>query len=451
MHEKTTASQPPAPVINEPDDSKLPPKSIIKLLKKIYETPSHEGSFSAPHRLHSILKVKYRKKVSLNSIKEWLSGQRSYTYHKPVNYNFPSNPIVAGKIDQQWESDLMFLPDLAQFNDGFKIALVCVDVVSRFAWVEPMKTKHGAATADAMTEILKRSKPRTPEKLHTDAGTEFFNSTFQKLMRKRNIIHFLTDTDSRGKAAIAERFNRTLKGKIYKFLDSNPSNNRYVDVLQDLVDSYNNTVHASIKMKPAEVTVEREGLALWNLYHRYWTDEKDGAALRVKNHKNKKPTTTTAAPDAEEGSAFRGKRRRRLPKNFAYNGPTDFKLSVKRNLEGALSAGDPVRIAGKNHPFFKQYKGNWTEEIFVISRRLQRFPHFVYQVTEIDGTPIKGIFYREELQKVRTPPKSQDFWQIEEILETRKKKSGRLEHLVKWFGYSPKYNSWVDDSDTISV
>ena len=132
------------------DEKKLPPKYIIKLLRKIYSTPEHEGSFSEPFKLQSILKKTYKKNATIESIKEWLSTQRGYTYHKRVNYRFPTNPIVAGKIDGQWESDLMFLPDLAKFNDGYKIALVCVDVVSRHAWVEPMKTKHGEATTNAI-------------------------------------------------------------------------------------------------------------------------------------------------------------------------------------------------------------------------------------------------------------------------------------------------------------
>jgi IS30 family transposase len=254
---------------------KLPNKNIVKLLKKIYTTPEHEGSFSEPHKLKSILKKTYKKNVSLDIIKEWLSTQRSYTYHKRVSYKFPTNPIIAGKIDGQWESDLMFLPDLAEFNDGYKIALVAVDVVSRFAWVEPLKTKHGDATTQAMMNIFKRSSPRKPEALHTDGGTEFFNKHFKKLMASKKIIHFLTSTDSRQKAALAERFNRTLKEKIYKFLDNNPHNSRYINVLQDLVTSYNNTVHSAHQLKPSEVNHDMEGQALWNLYKRYWTDEKD--------------------------------------------------------------------------------------------------------------------------------------------------------------------------------
>jgi len=400
-------------------------KQLEKLLKKIYETPSHEGSFTAANQLKRVLKTKYKKNVSIDDIKEWLTGQRSYTYHKRVRHNFPGNPIIAHFTDDQWDSDLMFLPDLAKFNDGFKIALVCVDVVSRFAWVEPMKTKHGEATTRAMKEILKRSSPRIPSRLHTDKGKEFFNSNFKALMKEKEIEHFATSTD-RSKAAIAERFNRTLKEKIYKFLDSNPSNNRYLDVLQDLVDSYNNTVHSSIKMKPAEVSSENEATALWNLYHEYWTDEKDD----VNDAPKCKPS----------GSA-----------KFQYKGTRDHKQVRDKNVKNLLAIGDKVRLAGKKNPFNKAYKGLWTEELFSISKIHRRHPYFVYEVQEADGEPLDGVFYREELQKVK-PPETADYWQVEKVIRKRKiKGSNETEYLVKWFGYADKYNTWVPESNMKST
>jgi transposase InsO family protein len=402
-------------------------KQIVKLLKKIYETPSHEGSFTAPLQLKRILKTKYKKIVSIDDIKEWLSGQRSYTFHKPVRQNFPGNPIIAHFTDDQWDSDLMFLPDLANYNDGYKIALVCVDVVSRFAWVEPMKTKHGEATTQAMKNILKRSNPRKPMRLHTDKGKEFFNSHFKALMRDENIVHFATATD-RSKAAIAERFNRTLKEKIYKFLDSNPSNNRFLEVLQDLVHSYNNTFHSSIKMKPAEVNCKNEATALWNLYHEYWTDEKDSVDDEFEN--KCKPA----------GSA-----------KFQYKGTRDHKNVRSQNVRNLLQVGDKVRLAKKKHAFKKAYKGMWTEELFTVSKIHKRHPYFVYEVTEEDGEPLDGVFYREELQKVK-PPATSDFWQVDKILKKRKKKGSKeMEYFVKWFGYQDKYNSWVPESHMIST
>ena len=55
-----------------------------------------------------------------------------------------------------------------------------------------------------------------------------------------------------GKSVVAERFIRTLKNKIYKYMTS-ISKNVYIDKLDDTVDEYNDTYHRTIKMKPIDV------------------------------------------------------------------------------------------------------------------------------------------------------------------------------------------------------
>ena len=59
-------------------------------------------------------------------------------------------------------------------------------------------------------------------------------------------------THNEGKPIIAERFIRTLKSKIYKYMTST-SKNMYIDKLDDIVNKYNNTYHRTIKMKPIDV------------------------------------------------------------------------------------------------------------------------------------------------------------------------------------------------------
>ena len=377
-------------------------KEVEDIVEKIYLTPNHEGSFSSAAQIQRILKEKYNKSATLKKIQTWLSTQRAYNLHKTVRHVFPRNPTIAEYIDQQWQADLMFLPDLGKFNDGFHIALVCIDIVSRFAWVEPMKNKTALSTCNAMQAIINRAIPRIPEKLQTDDGKEFLNSKFQDLMTEHQIIHFTTSSDK--KAAVAERFNRTLKDKIYRYLDVNPTNNVYVNVLQDLVNSYNNSFHTSIGMAPAQVNESNSGRVLWKLYHHLWAKDR---------------------------------------------GPKKRKLTEDENTSQVLKVGDTVRISGEKHPFVKGYKGNWTEEVFTITAFKKSVPHYVYRIQDFNGEPIKGTFYNYQLQKIQTPDKD-DLWQIEKVLKTRKR-SQKLERLVKWFGYSDKFNSWVADEDIHST
>ena len=91
-----------------------------------------------------------------------------------------SNAIrfYAPKIDSLWEADLVFVQDVAKQNNSVKYLLVAIDVLSKYAWVSPMKDKTGKSLIAAFNSILKNG--RKPEKLRTDKGTEFVNVSFQE-------------------------------------------------------------------------------------------------------------------------------------------------------------------------------------------------------------------------------------------------------------------------------
>ena len=76
---------------------------------------------------------------------------------------------------------------------------------------------------------------------------------------------FYTSENVDIKAAVVERFNRTLKQKMYRYFTAKRTR-RYVDVLPDLVHSYNNNHHRSIGMAPMEVTADNEGVVRKRLY-----------------------------------------------------------------------------------------------------------------------------------------------------------------------------------------
>ena len=81
-------------------------------------------------------------------------------------------------------------------------------------------------------------------------GSEFYNASFKKWLRDNDIVMYSTHNE--GKSVVAERFIRTLKSKIYKYMTS-ISKNVYIDKLDDIVNEYNNTYHTTIKMKPIDV------------------------------------------------------------------------------------------------------------------------------------------------------------------------------------------------------
>ena len=116
-------------------------------------------------------------------------------------------------------------------------------------WVIPIKDKKGVSIVDAFLEILKEFNPK-PNKVWVDKGSEFLNNSFKKWL-KDNYIEMYS-IHNKGKLVVAERFIRKVKSKIFKQMTA-ISKNVYFDVLDDIVNKYNNTVHRAITMKRADV------------------------------------------------------------------------------------------------------------------------------------------------------------------------------------------------------
>jgi L-rhamnose mutarotase len=266
--------------------------------------------------------------------------------------------------------------NLASSNDGNSYILTCIDVFSRYAFAVPVKDKRGSTVAAAFEKIFAQ---RVPNMLQTDRGTEFYNVQVQELFKKNGVRHYSSLNDDI-KAALVERFNRTLKSRLFRYMTRSHTK-RWIDVIDDVVNSYNRSHHRSIGAAPIDVTSENE----------------DEIA-----------------------------RRQYPPKP-----PFKYRYDV----------GDRVRIAKYKHVFQKGYIPNWTEEIFTIVDRYPTHP-VTYGLADLTGEHIRGKFYEQEIQKVTKT--DDDVYEVEKVLKTRKR-GGKVEYFVKWRGYPDKFNSWVTD------
>ena len=138
---------------------------------------------------------------------------------------------------------------LSKFNMRFRFLLWVTDIFSKYAWVFPLKDKKGISIVNAFQKILKESN-RKPNKIWVDKGSEIYNNSFKKWLQDNDIVIY--STNNKEKSVVAERFIRTIKNKICKYMTS-ISKNVYIDKLDDIVKKYNNTYHTSIKMKPVDV------------------------------------------------------------------------------------------------------------------------------------------------------------------------------------------------------
>jgi hypothetical protein len=261
-------------------------------------------------------------------------------------------------------------------NKNHNFLLVVIDCFSKYVWVRALKTKNSVEFTKAFKSILVNEK-RQPNNLQTDQGKEFFNSEFNTLMKKYNINHY---TYSCKKASIVERYIRTLKERLFKYFSLNGSY-KWIDILPTIAPVYNNTVHSTIKMKPIEVTKAKEKQILTSIY-------------------NQTKITTPS--------------RKFIVGNF-------------------------VRISKAKYIFNIGYTPNWTTELFKVVK-IQPTNPTTYLLEDIQGNPISGAFYGEELQVTKYP----DIYLVEKILKQRGNKV-----FVKWLGFDNNHNSWIKKTSVL--
>ena len=232
-----------------------------RYLHNLYYNPESLASFGGVNAVYRVVKNDGKFQISRNRIREWLKQQDTYTLHKPVRHRFKRNRVIVGVMDEEWGADLVIMDSLSKSNNGYNYILTVIDVLSKYVWVEPIKTKSGENLVKAFEKICK--KGRQPEKLHTDKSTEFTNRLFQGFLKDNSILFFTTHNDT--KASIVEQFNRTLKGKMWKYFTAK-NTLKYIDVLQKLMYSYQHSRHRSIGMKPVDVNTENESVVWQRLY-----------------------------------------------------------------------------------------------------------------------------------------------------------------------------------------
>ena len=72
---------------------------------------------------------------------------------------------------------------ISKFNKGFRFLLCVIDIFSEYAWVVPLKDKKGVSIVNAFQKILDDSN-RKPNKIWVDKGSEFYNSSFKKMVKR---------------------------------------------------------------------------------------------------------------------------------------------------------------------------------------------------------------------------------------------------------------------------
>jgi hypothetical protein len=336
-----------------------------KTLKKVYYDTNSPACFAGAQSVYRESK-KLNKNITRKHVDDFLAKQETYTRHRQARRRFPRNKTKTAGIDVDWQADLADMRNLKHYNSGYSYILVCVDVLSRYGFAIPIKKKTPQNVVDAFDSIVK-STGRYPWFLTTDRGKEFFGKPFQDYMYGLDVRHkYATSPDV--KCAIAERYIRTLKGRLWKYF-TKYNTNRYIDILPKIVQAINNSYHSTIERSPASVTKENQTSVWKTLY----------------------------------GSK-----------------PKKIKIHFK--------PGDLVRISIEKNIMDKGYRANFSKELFVVDKILRRRPA-TYKLKDEDGEIIDGVFYNEELVRVLESDKPVKLIQTLKKSETR---DGELWHLVKF-------------------
>ena len=137
--------------------------------------------------------------------------------HKPIIRNFNKRKVQSPFICNVWGADLADMQLISKFNKGIHVLLYVIGIDSKYAWVISLKGKKGITITNAFQKILNESKHKA-NKIWIDKGSEFYKRSIKSWLEKNAIEMYSTYTE--GKSVIAERFIRTLKNKIHKYMTS---------------------------------------------------------------------------------------------------------------------------------------------------------------------------------------------------------------------------------------
>jgi hypothetical protein len=350
-------------------------------LREFYFNPSNPASYSSEGKLWKTLKGQPEfSSLRRSDIKHFLRKQKEYTLYKASQRKFKRRKVLVSGINAQWQADLVDMSQLAKKNKGNTFILTVIDVFSKKAYAQALKNKSAPAVREAFQKILdSNSEGQPPYKVQTDKGTEFLNSQL-KTLAKDNGIKFFTAEDDATKAQIVERFNRTLKNKLYRLMHS--TDGVWLTSLQKVMDGYNKTYHRSIDMAPNEVRRENEEALFQKLY------------------------------------------------------PTEPELLLKdrssRYLQG-LRVGSFVRLLNKKKAFEREFKPRWTKEVFLVRLINKSAKQPLVKIKDLMGEAVLGYFYTNEIQRVEEPA-----FDLGKVLQYKKNMV-----LVSRDGYPKKFDTWI--------
>lgn len=310
------------PRVDPASQKKTVENTLTKKLKDLYENITESPSYSA-------------------KIQSFLRHNDNYAIHTQIRKKvFPRRRVIARFPNELWMADLIeYNKRTKRFNGGHNFILIVIDCFSKRVWARPLKSKSGPETSQAFESILSQLD-HFPINICTDAGKEFFNYDCSKIFEAYGINHYAVPSKSKFKASVVERVIRTIKSRFERYFHKHKTK-KWIDILDQFINNYNDTPHSSHGLKPLEVTDENRDKVYKKLYPR-----------------------------------------------------------IKLTTVCKFQKGDKVRHLLNKTLFEKGYTQTWTEEVFTISEVRQSNLVCWYLIEDHTGKRISGIWYYNQLKLV---------------------------------------------------
>ena len=328
-------------------DKHIADEKMIKAINKLPYNQQQYGTFLVKNIIRS------KKKLGMGN--NFTMSDLSNELNKPVINKFERKKIIVNHIDEIHSCDLVDMQKYSRVNKGYKYIFTNIDIFSKYAWSFPLKTKTIKEIKSCFQKIFNERKPKY---IWSDQESAFFSKEMLQFFKDNNVKIYYTHSDL--KAVIIERFNRSLRELMMKSFVKN-NNTVWYNILPDLINTYNNRYHQTIKMRPKNV-----------------------------NKLNEKHM-----------------------KNTVYN----YDIT---NKKPKFKINDLVRISLKRRTLFDKPTGNikWSEQLYKIYK-INKSNVITYQLKDMNNEIIKGQFYTKELQLTKNITGE---YIIEKILKTDKDK-----------------------------
>jgi hypothetical protein len=362
----------------------------LRLIRRNYSTPGHPTAFAGITKVHDFYNGTYTKA----EVKKALQGLDAYTRHREFKQPKPYNPYYTYKRRKMVQADLIDIQQLHESNDGVKYLLLLIDIFTRKVWIYPARSKRAGEMKDLLSSWLEElGEGDKPEGINSDSGAEFKNATIRGLLATKGISQSFAAGTS--KAAYAERANKTLQVMIHKYL-TDVQSLRYLDVLPDIVLSYNSRPHRSLdNMTPNEADRPENELRV--------------RGILTRNHAARAATA---------------------------NRKVKFEVGDKVRLKYLAK-----KIGGEARAYNPQFTGEYFEVVDVNTRKMVP----MYKVRSMNtGETINERMYANEMQKL-----DGNVFKVERVLRTR----GRRPHrqlLIKWQFFDEQHNSWEPEENIVA-